>query len=34
MSSTHTTTLQLPTCKKIKIEGHVLLDSKSVSLLL
>ena len=31
--STHTTTLHLPTCIKNKIEGRVLSDLKSVSLL-
>ena len=34
MSSTHTTTMHLPTCIKKSIEGHVLPDLKSASLLL
>ena len=33
MSSTHTTTMHLPTCIKNNIEGHVLPDLKSASLL-
>ena len=33
MSSTHTTTMNLPTCFKNNIEGHVLPDLKSASLL-
>ena len=33
MSSTHTTTMNLPTYIQNTIEGHVLLDLKSASLL-